>query len=128
MQEVLLDTSVWVRVFRGDPDIRRDALKLFDAGTARTHPWSLLELMLGQGIPPMYLRVLERTPTIEAVEDAALAPFLLHYRLQAVGIGLVDLQLLAAAHARGIGLWSTDAALVRAAAIVGLPELRPERW
>lgn len=128
MQEVLLDTSIWVKVFRGDAAVRRDALKLFDSGSARTHAWSVLEMLLGQGVPPVYLRILDQTPKIAGVDDATLAPFLLHYRLQGAGIGLVDLQLLAAARTRGIALWSTDAALTRAASIVGLPALAPERW
>jgi predicted nucleic acid-binding protein len=127
-QRVLVDTSVWVKVFRKAPGITDDALRLFRAGLAVVHPWTIDELVLGGGVPPHYLRALHGSPQVPRRDDEEVMAFLLEWRLQRVGIGLVDLQLLSTAHRHALALWTTDGSLTRAAATVGLPPIRPEDW
>ena len=128
MQLVLVDTCVRVRLFRKSADVTADALRLLRCGGAIVHPWTLLEVSLGQGAPPAYLRLLRDAPKVPVVDDGAMQALLQDFRLERHGIGLVDLQLLATAHRHGMPLWTTDEALERATRAVGLPAPDPSRW
>ena len=126
MRPVLLDTTIWVKVFRKTPGVTGDALRLFRTGLAVVHPWTIVELMLGDGVPPAYLRALHGAPTFPNVGDDGAKAMLRDHDLQRSGIGLVDLHILATAHRNNVALWTTDGALARAALAVGLPEVRPD--
>jgi predicted nucleic acid-binding protein len=127
VQAVLVDTSIWIRLFRGDPLVRSLPL-LLRSSLAHVHPWSLAELELGTGVSRDYLQILAQAPRIAGVADEAALAFLRAHRLQQSGIGWVDLQLLAAAHGRGVALWTADEPLASAARRVHLPPLRPDSW
>jgi predicted nucleic acid-binding protein len=128
MQRVLVDTSVWVKLFRKQATVLEDGLRLLRSGGATVHPWTLTELMLGDGAPTAYLRLLRGAPRLPAVADPDLVEFLRDHGLQQSGIGLVDLQLVASAHRHAVALWTADHALQRAAQKVMLPPLRREDW
>lgn len=128
MQRVLVDTSVWVKLFRKHATVLDDGLRLLRSGGATVHPWTLTELLLGDGAPTAYLRLLRGAPQLPSVSDADLVEFLREHGLQQSGIGLVDLQLVASAHRHGIALWTLDHALQRASHKVLLPPLRPDDW
>jgi predicted nucleic acid-binding protein len=127
VQAVLVDTTVWIRLFRGDPEVR-GLIRLLASDMAHIHLWSLGELLLGSGIPREYLETVTDLPRIQQIEDDDALSFLGEHRLHRSGIGWVDLRILACAHRRGIALWTFDDALSQAARDVQLPKLRPENW
>jgi predicted nucleic acid-binding protein len=121
MATALVDTSVWIKGFRADPAFLPRLDRLLTEGGARTHPWSLLEIDLGSGIPSRFRMLLARIQPVTEVALSDLSPFVRYHGLEGCGIGLVDVQLLASAAGHGIGLWTTDRALARAAAAIGVP-------
>ena len=125
---VLVDTSIWIRAFAADPAVTPQLVRLLRASMAHTHPWSQGEMLLGSGVPEEYVEPLGVAPWVSIIDDATMLRFVHEHRLQRSGIGWVDLQLLAAAHQRGIALWTADTALKRATRRVKLPALHLGRW
>jgi predicted nucleic acid-binding protein len=124
MTPLLVDTSIWVQAFRADPAVLPVLDQLLSSGAARTHSWSLLEIRLGSGVPARFRTLLERLIPIAPLELEDLSAFVAFHALEGNGIGLVDAQLLASASVAGVGLWTADRALDRAARALGLP-VRP---
>jgi predicted nucleic acid-binding protein len=122
VRPALVDTSVWIRFFDGDEAVR-PLSPLLERRMALVHAWVLGELSLGSGVPAAALSALDRAPRLATCSDDAMWRFLQANRLSRSGIGWVDVQLLAAAGARGVALWSVDTALVNAARALRLPKL-----
>jgi len=116
---VIVDTSVWV-----DHLARQDErlCALLEEGEVLMHPMIAAELALGH-LP-------RRTETLDALQALPRSPvaghneamvFLNNERLHGLGIGYVDLHLLAAARlAPGITLWTRDKRLHRAGVKLGV--------
>lgn len=110
---MLIDTSVWIDHFR-----RRDSrlAVLLDQDRVECHPFVVGELACGnlrQRTEILsLLRLLPEVPVAD--HDEALA-FVERHRLQASGLGWIDVHLIASAHLAGTGFWTTDRRL-RAAA------------
>jgi hypothetical protein len=108
--KVLADTSVWVRHFRGGTD---GLSLLLRAGRVVTHPWVRLEVSLGS--PPQRRRTLATMALLEPLPvatDAELEAFVERHALHDLGVGLVDVALLASVLLRpGTRLWTFDRSL-----------------
>lgn len=110
---VLVDSSVWVNHFH-----RTDArlVELLEAGDVVTHSLVIGELACGQfahrRATLALLHALPRAP--EASTDEVLA-LIEHRRLFGLGLGIVDIHLLAAARLADATLWTNDRALAGAA-------------
>lgn len=112
---ILVDTSIWVDHLRvGHPGLAR----LLEQGRVLGHPWVTGEIALGSlSQRQQVLGLLSGLPQAEVASASEVATFIEHHQLYGLGIGYVDVQLLAAtrltADAR---LWTGHARLASAAA------------
>lgn len=115
---VLVDTSVWVDHLRkGDAHL----VQLLDKGRVFCHPFVIGELACGnlknRSEILNALKELTSTPVIEFDEYMQ---FVGQNRLYGVGIGLVDVHLLASALLADATLWTADKRLKKAATDLGI--------
>ena len=110
---VLVDTSIWVSHFRkGDPHLQ----ELLVAEQVLCHPFITGELACG-GLKNRkeIISLLQALPGAITAEIDEILEFIEHQKLIGVGIGLVDVHLLASALLTKALLWTSDRSL-RAAA------------
>lgn len=103
---ILVDTSVWIDHFR-----RRNAtlVKTLEQGEVATHPFVIGELACGQlGARRQILNMLDGLPSIETLAHQEVLHFLQAHRLEAQGLGWIDVHLLAAAVLANVNLWTLD--------------------
>ncbi|MDP9466078.1 MAG: type II toxin-antitoxin system VapC family toxin [Actinomycetota bacterium] len=111
---ILVDTSVWIDHLRAsEPRL----VGLLHRTEVLCHPWVVGELALGQlADREQVLTLLQSLPTVGTVTSSEALLFLSAHRLHGLGIGYVDLQLLAsAAVTPGTRLWTKDKRLCGAA-------------
>ncbi|MEJ8856219.1 type II toxin-antitoxin system VapC family toxin [Variovorax robiniae] len=121
---ILVDTSVWIdHLARGDAQLQA----LLEDGQVLTHPYVIGEIALGS-LPQRRETVgaLQALPAIAvASTDEALA-FLHNEKLFGMGIGYVDLHLLAATRLEPEArLWTRDKRLQQAAIKLDLAAFAP---
>jgi len=118
---VLVDTSVWVEHLRG---ARPDLSARLEEDEVFCHPFVIGELACGAiRRRDEVLRLLRALPSVAlSGHDEALA-FLESSELHGLGLGWVDVHLLASARLSGLPLWTLDLALDRAARSLGLGPL-----
>ena len=110
---VLVDTSVWVAHFREGNDRLVTAL---DKGEVVSHPFIIGELACGNlKNRREILGLLQSLPRAASVSDEELMRFIELRRLMGVGLGYIDVHLLASALISGVPLWSFDRTLNRTA-------------
>jgi predicted nucleic acid-binding protein len=111
---VLVDTSVWVDHFRrGRPDL---AVQL-DAATVVCHPFVVGELACGNLKNRREILDLLRTLcTGPVATHEEILDFIDSHRLMGLGLGCIDVHLLASAKLGGLPLWTLDRTLQAAAA------------
>jgi len=103
---VLVDTSIWVSHFRGG-EARLKELLL--KGRAVCHPFIVGELACGQlKNRKEILSLLEALPMAKIAEREEVLHFIEKHRLIGIGLGYVDVHLLASALLSGIPLWTKD--------------------
>ena len=115
---VLVDTSVWVNHFRrGEHHL---AKLLMDAKVA-CHPFIIGELACGNiGNRDEILNLLRSLPLAPAINMDEYLYFIERNQLYAIGIGFVDVHLLASAKLAGVPLWTYDKKLHLAASSLDL--------
>lgn len=112
---ILVDTSIWVHHLRaGHPDLAR----LLGGGRVLGHPWVTGEIALGSLSQREHvLRLLASLPQAQTATASELASFIEQRQLYGLGIGYVDVQLLAATRLTpDARLWTGDTRLAAAAA------------
>jgi len=103
---VLVDTSIWVSHFRGG-DTKLKELLL--NGRVVCHPFIVGELACGQlKNRKEILSLLEALPMAKIAEHEEVLHFIEKHRLIGIGLGYVDVHLLASALLSGIPLWTKD--------------------
>ncbi|MEH6580293.1 MAG: type II toxin-antitoxin system VapC family toxin [Halioglobus sp.] len=111
---ILVDTSVWVEFFRhGSEELQQ----LLDSGQAVMHPFVLGELACGYLDPRAeILGDLRELPCAVLASDDEVLYFIEQHQLMGAGIGYLDAHLLASSKlSEGLGLWTYDKKLARAA-------------
>lgn len=115
---ILIDTQVWIQsVGSKHPGLDKALADLVRKGDVLGHEFVYGELLLGQG-GNARKAVIEGYRDLEQVNTLpheAVVSFINKHQLANIGIGWVDVHLLAAAHAQGARLWTTDGALLKAA-------------
>jgi predicted nucleic acid-binding protein len=111
---ILVDTSVWIDHLRS-----RDAVleSLLEAGHVLTHPFVIGELACGNiKYRETILSLLKDLPAaMTATDDEALL-YIEKHTLMGIGIGYIDIHLLASVALTGAaGLWTRDKRLLLAA-------------
>jgi len=111
---ILVDTSLWVdHLQRGSKSLAERLAQ----GQVLGHPFVLGELALGNlqqrtGV----LQLLQNLPTATMATDAEVLGFIATHKLHGMGIGYIDVHLLAAAKLTpGAQLWTLDKRLQAAA-------------
>ena len=91
----LVETSVWIDYFRGDPSSTALA-RLLDEGAVLMHPWVIGEIALGQlgRRRSSVLADLRRLPSAVVVPDPEVLTLIEGRALFGRGIGWVDAHLL----------------------------------
>lgn len=111
---ILVDTSVWVDHLRkGDAELEN----LLEHGSVLSHPFVIGELALGN-IPKrkIFLAAIGDLPKAIMAEDDEVLRFISDYTLFGLGVGYVDVHLLAAVKlTAGASLWTRDKRLLRVA-------------
>jgi predicted nucleic acid-binding protein len=120
---ILIDTNVWIySIGSKHPHLSERVADLLESGDVLGHDYVYMELLLGQGGRA-------RKAVVERYRDLAPAVVLPHeevtnfieqHGLANKGIGVVDVSLLASAHAGRHDLWTEDPALRRAAESLGV--------
>lgn len=124
---ILVDTSVWVQHLRvGDTAVAG----LLDSGRVLVHPFVVGELALGNlRQRRSILAFLGDLPRSNVATDEEVLHFIERYALAGLGIGYVDVHLLASAQLTpGSSLWTRDKRLSAVAEHLGLaskPPLEP---
>ncbi len=110
---VLVDTSVWINHLRQN-DTR--LAKLLLNGDVVCHPFIIGELACGN-IKNRFeiLGLLQDLPKVPTIDHAEGLYFIEKNHLSGIGIGFVDVHLLASAQLSGIPLWTNDKRLKEAA-------------
>ena len=115
---VLVDTSVWVNHFRrGERHLQK---LLMDAEVA-CHSFIIGELACGNiGNRAEILTLLQSLPLTPAINLDEYLYFVERNQLHGIGVGFVDVHLLASAKLAGVPLWTNDKKLHHAASNLGL--------
>lgn len=110
---ILVDTSVWAAHLRDDlPALRKLLLESF----VLCHPFVIGELALGHlKNRAEILTLLSDLPKVKIAESDEVLRFVDSHQLMGVGLGWVDVHLLASAALSHVRLWTLDQALVRSA-------------
>jgi predicted nucleic acid-binding protein len=122
---ILVDTSVWVDHLRASNSA---LVRLLDANQVIMHPFVLGELALGN-LPQrsMILDTLRLLPQAAVASSEEVLDFIDQHRLPGVGIGYVDVHLLAAvALTADASLWTRDKSLRDVAKQLALAAAAPD--
>jgi len=115
---VLVDTSVWVE------HLRHGCLELeslLDEGQVLCHPFVIGELACGRlSRRAEILTLLRSLPQAAAADPEEVLSFLDTHRLMGVGLGFIDVHLLAAARLHQALLWTLDRTLQKTAERLGV--------
>lgn len=110
---VLVDTSVWVTHFRFGNSRLKTLLK---NGKVACHPFVVGELACGSlQNREEILSLLRMLPSATQAEHEEVLHFIESHRLMGLGLGYVDVHLLASSLLSGIPLWTEDQQLRKAA-------------
>ena len=111
---ILIDTSVWIEHLRAG---NRELAHLLDTDQALVHPFVIGELACGNLAQRQeVLTMLRDLPALPAAEDPEVLYFIEQNELMGLGIGYIDMHLLAAtALAPPARLWTRDRRLTAAA-------------
>lgn len=116
----LVDTSVWIDHFRrGNAELEQ----LLNAGVVLHHPLILGEIACGNlHHRAEILKLLSLLPQARLSEFDETIRFLELRKLFGLGLGWIDINLLASTQLTGCRLWTLDKTLIRAAKSLGLSE------
>ena len=115
---ILVDTSIWVaHLRRGNSDLSA----LLSDGEAACHPFIIGELACGNlKNRKEILSLLTALPSLPTIDQEEFLAFVEHDHLAGLGLGFVDIHLLASARLSGTPLWTSDRALKQVAAQLGV--------
>jgi len=110
---VLVDTSIWVSHLRDDyPELK----ELLFEGKVVCHPFVIGELACGNlQNRREILTLLKALPVAIQAEHEEVLRFIEIHHLMGIGLGYIDVHLLASAFLSGISLWTHDNPLKKAA-------------
>ena len=121
---ILADTSIWIEHLRAGDGVLAG---LLDTGTVLAHPFVIGELALGNlRRREVVLEALSDLPRASVATDAEVLHFIDRHALFGLGVGYVDVHLLAAVQlSAGAKLWTNDKRLHGVAIRLGLAVTLP---
>lgn len=107
---ILVDTSVWVDHFNhGDTELAA----ALHAGRVLSHPFVIGELALGNlRQRDIILSSLKNLPMAVVADESEVLGFIERHKVHGIGIGYVDVHLLAAAMLSHASVWTRDRRLM----------------
>ena len=110
---VIVDTSVWVSHFRqGSKELE----KLLMDGEVLCHPFIIGEIACGYLTNRReILSLFQNLPMARIADEEELLTFIEQRKLYGLGVGFIDVHLLASALLSGVKLWTEDKKLQKAA-------------
>ena len=115
---ILIDTSVWIRFFKGSEEAKFAAEKIRET-TALLHPLVFGELLLG-GVSGKNESLLQALPSIPLPPPERIYRFVKDNALQGKGIGWVDAAILCSVWEEGSSLATFDQSLRSCAEDIGI--------
>ena len=110
---VLVDTSIWVAHLRRG---NRQLENLLMEAEVMCHPFIIGELACGNlKNRSEIIALLQALPQVPAINLNEYFTFINRNRLMGIGVGFVDVHLLASAKLAGVSLWTADRKLKSAA-------------
>ena len=120
---VLVDTSLWIEHFR---DGCRDLEFLLDEGKVLSHPFVIGELACGRlSRRAEILDLLRSLPQTAVAGHDEILRFIETHQLIGIGLGFIDVHLLASARLHDAPLWTLDRPLQKAADRLGVGFIAP---
>jgi predicted nucleic acid-binding protein len=122
---ILVDTSIWIDHFRSPIAL---LVKLLENSRILGHPWITGELAMGNlGNRDRIIALLESLPQAPVIQPAPLLAWIHETRVNGLGLGLVDAQVLASCVAHpDAELWTRDRRLGSAAEVQGCRFVPPQ--
>jgi len=115
---ILVDTSVWVDHLR---DGDRRLAELLNTGRVLAHPFVIGEIALGHlRRRETILEALQDLPRAPVATEAEVLELIGRHALAGLGVGHIDVHLLASARLGASTLWTRDRRLARVAGTLGL--------
>jgi predicted nucleic acid-binding protein len=115
---VLIDTSIWVSFLQSG---NTGTQALLEKGEVVIHPFIIGELACGNlKNRREILSLLKALPTATIAEHEEALPFIGIHQLMGLGLGYIDVHLLAAALLTSVPLWTADRNLREAAVRFGI--------
>ena len=110
---ILVDTSVWVNhLNKSEPELA----KLLNSMMVCTHPFIIGELSCGNiSNRSEFLTLIKALPCVEPAFEDEVYTFLEGKKLYGIGLGFIDIHLLAAALINDVKIWTRDKALKKVA-------------
>ena len=104
---ILIDASIWIDHVRTPDDL---LLQLLDNKSVLTHPFIIGEIALGHVRQRLLLlELLKKLPRVAVAEENEVLEFIRSHRLDGLGIGLIDVHLLASTQLTpGASIWTRD--------------------
>ncbi len=103
---ILVDTSIWISHFRENNSHLK---KLLLDESVTCHPFIIGELACGNIINRKeIIPLLQALPQASVAENDEVLQFIEHKKLMGIGIGLIDVHLLASSLLTGLLLWTAD--------------------
>ena len=110
---ILVDTSIWVDHFnKSDTDL----VKMLNSGKVCIHPFIIGELSCGSiSNRREILTLLNALPQVESALDEEVFTLIENKKLYGIGLGFIDVHLLASALLNDVTIWTRDKTLKKAA-------------
>lgn len=116
---ILVDTSVWIDHLKRGSNRLSD---LLDQGRVLIHPFIIGELACGNlKNRDEILSLFSALPVAHMAEHPEVMQLVNSYSLYGLGLGWIDMHLLASALLTHCNMWTKDRRLVHGAAAVGIP-------
>jgi predicted nucleic acid-binding protein len=114
---VLVDTSVWIRFLADRAPYAEELDKLLSLDEVVGHEFVYGELLIGdRGGRRELLAAYERIPQASSVPHGEVIEFVQNRNLRGLGVGWIDIHLLASAIVERVHLWTADARFATLAA------------
>lgn len=110
---ILVDTSIWIDHFNKS-DI--DLINLLNSGKVCIHPFIIGELSCGNiSNRKEILTLLKALPQVDSALDEEIYTLIENKKLYGIGLGFIDVHLLASALIDNVTIWTRDKTLKKAA-------------
>ena len=123
---VLVDTSIWIRFIANREPYADELNRLLRLDEVIGHQFVYGELLIGdRGGRHKLLADYARMDQAKVVPHREVVAFVLNRRLHGLGVGWIDIHLLASAIVEGISLWTADPRLSALAQQLGVAYYPP---